>query len=212
MAAQSYKTVEREAEIEFTVNRSRFIGYCFPVQTEAAALEHLEAIRRKHWDATHNCYAYAVGERAETARYSDDGEPGGTAGMPMFEVLRQRELTNLLVVATRYFGGILLGAGGLVRAYSRTAAEAAAAAGLVLMQKTAFYTLEVDYPLWGKVESFLRGGYQVHELEFLERVYVTALVPPGREEAFEKGCVELSDGRIRPVFKESLFWPWPVKA
>lgn len=208
---EAYNTVRQESRIEFVVNKSRFIGWCYPVKTEAEALEKLEAIRKKHWDATHNCYAYAVGDRAETARFSDDGEPGGTAGMPMMEVLRQRGLTYVLVIATRYFGGVLLGAGGLVRAYSKTAADACTAAGQIAMKRTAFYGLTVDYPLWGRVESWLRtGGYPIHELEFLENVRVTALVPPGQEEAFCAGCVELTDGRITPTLLRQEYYGWEL--
>lgn len=206
MAVQSYKTVEREAEIEFTVNRSRFIGYCFPVQTEAAALEHLEAIRRKHWDATHNCYAYAVGERAETARYSDDGEPGGTAGMPMFEVLRQRELTNLLVVATRYFGGILLGAGGLVRAYSHGAKIAVDAASRKLMTTCVLLEMQMDYSFYGKV-NYLLPNYvcRVEDTDFGAVVSMKVLFKKDESERFIKEVTELSAALIVPQVVEERF-------
>ena len=125
-----YKSVKQRSEAEYTVNRSRFIGRCFPVDSEEAALCLLGDIRKKHWDATHNCFAYRIGDNA-AARFSDDGEPGGTAGKPIMDVLTGRGLTNVLCVVTRYFGGILLGAGGLVRAYSKSAAEAVAKAGVV---------------------------------------------------------------------------------
>ena len=105
-----YKSVKQCSEAEYTVNRSRFIGRCFPVDSEEAALCLLGDIRKKHWDATHNCFAYRIGENA-AARFSDDGEPGGTAGKPIMDVLTGRGLTNVLCVVTRYFGGILLGAG-----------------------------------------------------------------------------------------------------
>ena len=118
-----YKSVKQCSEAEYTVNRSRFIGRCFPVESEEAALCLLGDIRKKHWDATHNCFAYRIGENA-AARFSDDGEPGGTAGKPIMDVLTGRGLTNVLCVVTRYFGGILLGAGGLVRAYSKSAVAA----------------------------------------------------------------------------------------
>ena len=113
-----YKSVKQCSEAEYTVNRSRFIGRCFPVDSEEAALCLLSDIRKRHWDATHNCFAYRIGETAAAARFSDDGEPGGTAGKPIMDVLTGKGLTNVLCVVTRYFGGILLGAGGLVRAYS----------------------------------------------------------------------------------------------
>ena len=125
-----YKSVKQRSEAEYTVNRSRFIGRCFPVDSEEAALCLLGDIRKKHWDATHNCFAYRIGDNA-AARFSDDGEPGGTAGKPIMDVLTGRGLTNVLCVVTRYFGGILLGAGGLVRAYSKSAADAVTKAGVV---------------------------------------------------------------------------------
>ena len=113
----SYKTVQQEASDEFVEKRSRFIGYCKPVTTEEEALEFINRIKSKHWDARHNVYAYCLRE-GQIKRYSDDGEPQGTAGMPVLDVLLKSELTDLVVVVTRYFGGILLGTGGLVRAYS----------------------------------------------------------------------------------------------
>ena len=107
----AYRTVKQESEIELVIKRSRFIGRCFPVTNEQEALALLERIRRQHWDATHNCYAYSIGEHGACARFSDDGEPSGTAGMPMMEAIRRIGVTDVLVVVTRYFGGILLGAG-----------------------------------------------------------------------------------------------------
>ena len=117
----AYRTVKQPGEAELVIKRSRFIGRCFPVADEQEALRLLEQVRRQHWDATHNCYAYSVGVSGACARYSDDGEPSGTAGLPMMEALRRSGVTDALVVVTRYFGGILLGAGGLVRAYSAAA-------------------------------------------------------------------------------------------
>ena len=103
-----YRSVDKSSETEYIINRSRFIGRCFPVTSEEAALSLLGDIRKKHWDATHNCFAYRIGETAATARFSDDGEPGGTAGMPIMDVLRSKELTDVLVVVTRYFGADIL--------------------------------------------------------------------------------------------------------
>jgi hypothetical protein len=124
LALKPYKTLLKAADGEFIVNKSRFIGYGCPCETEEEALAFLASIRTKHKDATHNCYAYIIGPNMGIMRYSDDGEPGGTAGMPIIEVMKARGVTNCAVVVTRYFGGILLGAGGLVRAYSQGAATA----------------------------------------------------------------------------------------
>ena len=111
-----FRTVKAPSSVELVINRSRFIGQCFPISSEEEALEKLSELRKKYWDATHNCYAYSVGQKGEIARFSDDGEPGGTAGMPMMDALRGAGVTDVLCVVTRYFGGILLGTGGLVRA------------------------------------------------------------------------------------------------
>ena len=130
MSAQlSYKTLRAENSAEFVINKSRFIGYGCPCETEEEALAFLARIRQKHKDATHNCYAYIIGLNSGIMRYSDDGEPGGTAGMPIIEVMKARGVVNCAVVVTRYFGGILLGAGGLVRAYAQGSKAALDAAG-----------------------------------------------------------------------------------
>ena len=206
-----YRTVAGDAKIEFVVNRSRFIGRCFKVETEAEALAHLERIRKEHWDATHNCYAYRIGERGETARFSDDGEPGGTAGLPMMDVLNKKDVTFVLAIATRYFGGILLGAGGLVRAYTKTTADAVDAAGLVLVRDCLRYSLTVDYPLWGRVEGFLRSrGVLWGEPVYTDRVTAYAAVLPGESEAFVKDCTELTDGRVLPVYLDTVSHTSPL--
>ena len=139
----SYKTTRQRAQDEFIVNKSRFIGYACPCETEEEALAFLKEIREKHRDATHNCYAYAIGANAGIMRYSDDGEPGGTAGLPMMEVLKSRGVVNCCVVVTRYFGGVLLGAGGLVRAYTKGCAIALNAAQVSVMEKTARVLFDV---------------------------------------------------------------------
>ncbi len=156
MSMKPYKTLLRAASDEFVVNKSRFIGHGCPCETEEAALAFLAGIRARHKDATHNCYAYIVGANMGIMRYSDDGEPGGTAGMPIIEVMKARGVTNCAVVVTRYFGGILLGAGGLVRAYSQGAAAALNACGVGVMHPTARYLLEVPYPMLGRLEFFLK--------------------------------------------------------
>ena len=128
---KAYKTLLQEASDEVIINKSRFIGYAAPVKTVEEALSFLDRIRTKHKDATHNCYAYIIGSNMGIMRYSDDGEPGGTAGLPIIEVLKARGVTNCCVVVTRYFGGTLLGTGGLVRAYQSSASEVVNASNLV---------------------------------------------------------------------------------
>ena len=193
-----YKSVKQCSEAEYTVNRSRFIGRCFPVDSEEAALCLLGDIRNKHWDATHNCFAYRIGENA-AARFSDDGEPGGTAGKPIMDVLTGRGLTNVLCVVTRYFGGILLGAGGLVRAYSKSAADAVAKAGMVSYLPGTILDIPMDYSRYGALEGFIRANAEVRNVAFAQNVVVTVAVEDTNLLKFMKEVTERSDGRCTPV-------------
>ena len=193
-----YKSVKQGSEAEYTVNRSRFIGRCFPVESEEAALCLLGDIRKKHWDATHNCFAYRIGENA-AARFSDDGEPGGTAGKPIMDILTGRGLTNVLCVVTRYFGGILLGAGGLVRAYSKSAADAVAKAGVVSYLPGTILDIPMDYSRYGALEGFIRANAEVRNVAFAQNVVVTVAVEDTNLLKFMKEVTERSDGRCTPV-------------
>lgn len=193
-----YKSVKQRSEAEYTVNRSRFIGRCFPVDSEEAALCLLGDIRKKHWDATHNCFAYRIGENA-AARFSDDGEPGGTAGKPIMDVLTGRGLTNVLCVVTRYFGGILLGAGGLVRAYSKSAADAVTKAGMVSYLPGTVLDIPMDYSRYGALEGFIRANAEVRNVAFAQNVVVTVAVEDTNLLKFMKEVTERSDGRCTPV-------------
>ncbi len=190
--------MDKSSETEYIINRSRFIGRCFPVTSEEAALSLLGDIRKKHWDATHNCFAYRIGETASIARFSDDGEPGGTAGMPIMDVLRSKELTDVLVVVTRYFGGVLLGAGGLVRAYSRSAADAVTEAGIVSYIPAKQLSISMDYSRYGSMEQYIRSAVQVDDVEFMENVTMKVSVAGDRLDAFIKDITERSDGRCTP--------------
>lgn len=152
--AQDYKTVLREASGEFVEKRSRFIGYCKPVTDEKEATDFIGQIRSKHWDARHNVYAYSLRE-GNIKRYSDDGEPSGTAGMPVLEVIQKSGVFDVCVVVTRYFGGILLGTGGLVRAYSQGAKLALEAGQVALMESCLICTARCSYNQYGKVSSLI---------------------------------------------------------
>ena len=210
MSMKPYKTLLRAASDEFVVNKSRFIGHGCPCETEEAALAFLAEIRARHKDATHNCYAYIVGANMGIMRYSDDGEPGGTAGMPIIEVMKARGVTNCSVVVTRYFGGILLGAGGLVRAYSQGAAAALNACGVGVMHPTARYLLEVPYPMLGRLEFFLKTEpVIVEEKQFADAVILTLVVRTSDEEAFAARLTNMSEGRLEPLRCEEFYRPWP---
>lgn len=211
---KAYNTVRAESEIEYIVQKSRFIGRCFPVSQVDEALSRLESIRKENWDATHNCYAYVIGEDSSAVKFSDDGEPGGTAGMPMMEVLKVKKLTNVIVVVTRYFGGILLGAGGLVRAYSKSCSEAVAAAGVIEMTPSQRITLKMPYPLWAKFENKLRDGemgqIRLDTPTFAEDVTVDCIARESDADAFLKTVIEASDGRLTPLCGELSYEAWDV--
>lgn len=210
MNMKPYKTLMKRAEDEFIVNKSRFIGHGCPCQSEEQALQFLRDVRMLHPGANHNCYAYIIGANMGIMRYSDDGEPGGTAGMPIIEVMKAREVANACVVVTRYFGGVLLGAGGLIRAYAEGAKLAIDAAGVGVMHPTARYIMDVPYPALGRVEHHLKDQpVLVEDKAFADSVMITLIVKCRDEDAFARGIVNVSEGRIEPLRMEELYLAWP---
>lgn len=210
MSLKPYKTLLKAADDEFVVNKSRFIGDGMPCGTEEEALAFIRQIREKYRDATHHCYAYILGANMGVMRYSDDGEPSGTAGMPIIEVMKARQVTDCAVVVTRYFGGILLGAGGLVRAYSQGAAAALNACGVGTMYPTARYLVDVSYPLLNRVEYFLKGEpVEVEDKSFTDAITFTLLVRCRDEEAFLGRLTERTEGALQPLRFEEFYHAWP---
>ena len=208
--AASYKTLMKRGCDEFIVNKSRFIGYGAPAETEEEALAFLAEIRKKHADATHNCYAYIIGRNMGVMRYSDDGEPGGTAGMPIIEVMKNRGVVNACVVVTRYFGGVLLGAGGLVRAYTQGAVTAIDAYGIGVMHPTARYMMDVPYPMLSRVEYFLKSApVIVEDKDFSDVITLTLLVKCADEDKLLSDLTQLSEGRLEPMRFDETYMAWP---
>lgn len=204
-----YKTLLREARDEYIVNKSRFIGSAAPVTSPEQALAFLEKIRQEFRDATHNCYAYIIGKNAGIMRYSDDGEPGGTAGMPIIEVMKARGVVDCAVVVTRYFGGVLLGAGGLVRAYSHSCALALDAAKVCQMHATKKYMLEVAYPLWDKLQHAMKTmPIRVENTEFTSAVAFELSVRERDAENVLSELTRVTDGRLDYLFMEESYSPW----
>jgi len=210
MPLKPYKTLIKEAQEAFVVNKSRFIGHGCPCETEEAALAFLARMRAEYRDATHNCYAYIIGPNMGVMRYSDDGEPGGTAGMPIIEVMKARGVTNAAVVVTRYFGGVLLGAGGLVRAYSQGAAAALNASGVGVMHPTARYLMEVAYPMLSRVDYFLKDApVRVEDKAFTDVITYTLTVRCADEAGFLARVRDISEGAVEPLRYEELYMAWP---
>jgi uncharacterized YigZ family protein len=201
-----YKTLKESASDEFIINKSRFIGYASPAQTEEEALAFLKSIREKHKDATHNCYAYVIGQNAGIMRYSDDGEPGGTAGLPIMEVLKAQGVVNCCVVVTRYFGGVLLGAGGLVRAYTQGCVVALKAAQVVIMEPSQKYLCEVSYALWDKVQYTLKSlPVQLISSEFTTAVTFSLLVREKDAQQVLDTLIRVTDGKFESLLEEESF-------
>ena len=193
-----YRTAAGYGEAEYEDKRSRFIGHIKPVTSENEARAFIDEMRRTYADATHNVFAYVLRE-GNILRWSDDGEPGGTAGKPIMDVLTGRGLTNVLCVVTRYFGGILLGAGGLVRAYSKSAADAVTKAGVVSYLPGTILDIPMDYSRYGALEGFIRANAEVRNVAFAQNVVVTVAVEDTNLLKFMKEVTERSDGRCTPV-------------
>src|SRR5690554_5459159 len=153
----SHRMVAQDGTHEIEIKKSRFICHLFRVTTEDEARAHIETVRKEHWNANHNCTAWIIGEKQANQRSSDDGEPSGTAGMPMLEVLRRRELTDTLAIVTRYFGGVMLGAGGLIRAYGGAVTDALDAIGVVERVPLAVVQAVADYETAGRIENAIRA-------------------------------------------------------
>ncbi len=191
-----YNTLGQYSAQEYIVKKSKFIGYAKPIKTEQDALAFIEEIRKKHWDATHNVYAYALRE-GSIKRFSDDGEPQGTAGMPVLNVITQEEITDCVVVVTRYFGGILLGGGGLVRAYSHSAKLAVDGAGVITLVPWLVLNLSCEYNLYGKIETLIRDNNGVvSDTAFTDNVAITFRIEKDLLHSFEKKLKDLTNGKV----------------
>lgn len=202
----SYKTVKLEASDEFVEKHSRFIGYCKPVKSESEAVEFINMIKKKHWDARHNCYAYSLRE-GQVRRYSDDGEPSGTAGIPMLDIITKSEAVDVVVVVTRYFGGILLGTGGLVRAYSRGCKIALEAAQVVEMRLCCECEISCSYTRYGKLNTLIiDNGGVVDDVEYADDVTIKFHIPDELLPALDKQFADVTSGEIRTeVVSEKYF-------
>lgn len=193
---EKYKTVKMQAEDEFIEKRSKFIGYCKPVTTEEEAIEFINEIKNIHWNATHNVYAYCLREN-QIKRYSDDGEPQGTAGIPTLDVILKNDVTDVVVVVTRYFGGILLGGGGLVRAYSHSAKIALDAAEIITKEPCFICSLECNYNHYGKISSLIpQMEGIIDDSIFKENVTVAFHISEDKLNAFNKKLADISCGQI----------------
>ena len=193
-----YKTIKKEGYYLFEEKRSRFIARAIPIVTEQEAIDFIQSIKSTHWDATHNCYAYSVESDTLCQRYSDDGEPQGTAGLPILDVIRKKELNNVVVVVTRYFGGILLGAGGLVRAYGKACVGSLDEGEEILVKPCLEIKIPIEYHLSGKLQNMLiNENFILGRIEYSEEVTFTVYVPKKQKEFLEKEIMEITSGVLR---------------
>ncbi|WP_077319984.1 YigZ family protein [Virgibacillus proomii] len=186
-----YFTVKHQGMNELVIQKSRFIGYVKRVETEEEAQAFIQEIKKKHFDATHNCSAYLIGEHDQIQKANDDGEPSGTAGIPILEVLKKQQLKDTAVVVTRYYGGIKLGAGGLIRAYGNTTSQAIKATGVVKRQRMQGFSIIVDYTLSGKLEhAFRQSNYILKTINYTDKVEFIVYVEVGQEKEFREFIVD----------------------
>ncbi|MFF9012132.1 YigZ family protein [Streptomyces sp. NPDC014870] len=195
---EQYRTIAREGVHETEINRSRFLCALAPVATEQEAQEFVARVRREHPTASHNCFAYVIGADAAVQKASDDGEPGGTAGVPMLQMLLRREVRYVAAVVTRYYGGVKLGAGGLIRAYGGVVGEALDALGTLTRQRYRLATVTVDHQRAGKLENDLRAtGRNVRDVRYGEAVTLEIGLPDADVDAFRGWLADVTAGAAR---------------
>lgn len=204
---EQYKTIYQGKSAEIIEKKSRFIATVRLVESEEEAQSFIEEMRKKYWNATHNCFAYVIGENQEVMRCSDDGEPSQTAGRPMLDVLLGEELRNVAVVVTRYFGGILLGTGGLVRAYSKAVQEGLAASRLIEKCYGKILSIETDYAGVGKIQ-YLIGEKKIPTLnaEYTDKVKIRVILPAKEAEAFQAEVTEATSGQAVMQVVEEVYY------
>lgn len=207
-----YKTISQTGEFEQVINKSTFIACAFHIDTEEEAQALISKEKKKYPDARHCCWAYVLGEKKDVMRYSDDGEPQGTAGQPILQVLVKKDITNVLVTVTRYFGGVLLGAGGLTRAYSSSATGAVDATCIKIMLMSKKTCVSVDYTTYSRIEKSLRSCdyILIENIQYLQEVNLYLTV---KEEDFQKlynYFIQVTNGKSQVIELEKLYLPWKV--
>ena len=205
-----YLTLSHEGSDETVIQKSRFIGYASPAGTEEDALLFIRTVRDRHRDATHHCYAYIIGRNQGIIRYSDDGEPSGTAGLPIIDVLKSKGLTDCVVVVTRYFGGTLLGTGGLVRAYTLGCKNAVNAAEPVRMEMTHSYHCSLPYSCWDSLRyALLKTSALISEITYTDQISFVLKIRSSENDKVIDTAVSASNRKISLSEPEIGYEPWP---
>ena len=194
---KEYKSLRNNAQKEIIIDKSIFIGTAQMIENENEALEFIQAMKKKYYDATHNVYAYVLGDDNNIQRFSDDGEPSGTAGIPVLEVLKKNDLRNICIVVTRYFGGIKLGKGGLVRAYGKGAVAALEASEIIWRRLYQIVEVNVDYTLLGMMQNQLKlDNYQIRDIRYDEMVHLEVYVLDSKTEDFRTKVIDWCNGKV----------------
>ena len=202
-----YKVVYKEGQGEIVEKKSRFIATVRPVHSEEEATAFINETKKKYWDARHNCSAFVIGERQELTRCSDDGEPAGTAGRPMLDVLIKEGITDVAVVVTRYFGGVLLGTGGLVRAYQKATREGLAASQIITKLPGQYLHIATDYNGLGKLQYlFGQNGIVIKDTEYGADVKLIIICPINEKESIEKSIIEQTNGTAKLEWGDLLVY------
>lgn len=194
---EAYFTIYQNGEHQIEIKKSKFICHLFRIESEEQAKEYIAKIKKEHYKANHNCSAYMLGENFEIQRSSDDGEPSGTAGVPMLEVLKKNQLQNTLAIVTRYFGGIKLGAGGLIRAYSTSVSEALKEIGIVQGKLQQLLDITIDYHQLGKLQNYLENEQiSIQEIDYLEQITVKVAIDINQCESFQNALIDLFNNQL----------------
>jgi uncharacterized YigZ family protein len=204
---ESCRTIYSKSTGEVIVKKSRFIASVFPISSEEEALQLIEQVKKEHSGARHNCFAYVAGKKDEIKRLSDDGEPAKTAGLPIMDLILLEKLHNILIVVTRYFGGTLLGTGGLVHAYQSAAKEGIQNAVIIEKEEAWKADILIDYTLTGKIKyNIAQMGIYLLEEEYTDKVKLSLLIPPNAFEEFERSLLEISAGTVKVPRDEILVY------
>lgn len=209
---ETYYTISQDGQNQIEIKKSKFICHLFRIDNEEQAREYINQIKKEHYKANHNCSAYLLGENFEIQRSSDDGEPSGTAGVPILEVLKKNELQNTLAIVTRYFGGIKLGAGGLIRAYSTSVSEALDKIGIVEGKLQQILAITISYPQLGKLQNYLENEQiTIQEINYLENITVKVAIDIKEIEIFIAIIIDLFNSQVTITPLEKAYVENPVK-
>nr|WP_248628272.1 YigZ family protein [Enterococcus cecorum] len=209
---ETYYTISQDGQNQIEIKKSKFICHLFRIDNEEQAREYINQIKKEHYKANHNCSAYLLGENFEIQRSSDDGEPSGTAGVPILEVLKKNELQNTLAIVTRYFGGIKLGAGGLIRAYSTSVSEALDKIGIVEGKLQQILAITISYPQLGKLQNYLENEQiTIQEINYLENITVKVAIDIKEIEIFIASIIDLFNSQVNITPLEKAYVENPVK-